>query len=165
MKLRIFYIAAVFLIVLFQISAFSGWSLNLFGEKSSPQIFVIIAIFLLFEFKDTYVWYFAFCYFFFYDLIARPSLPGASLFLILLALVAIKLLRGKVFKKSILSDSLFFILFSVFFRTVVYRELSLSGGINQVITNLLMLTVLYPLLSFTGKLLKSNSPIQMSLRV
>lgn len=165
MKLKIVLAVAVFLSVLLQLSVFSGWSLALFGGPISPQIFVVLAIFLLFGFGDDYVWYFTLFYYFFYDLLARPAFPGLGTFLILLALLAIKLLRGKIIRKSVFSDFLFFVLFSAFYFVLTYREFSLSLVAGQVIINLFMLLAAYPFLYIFYGLLKSKSFSQLSLKV
>lgn len=165
MKLKIVLIAAVFLSVLLQLSVFSGWSLVLFGGPVSPQIFVVLAVFLLFEFNDDYVWYFIFFYYLFYDLITRPAFPGLSAFLILLVLLAIKLLRRRIFKKTVLTNLLFFILFSVFYFLLGYRKFPLPMIVSQALINLFMLMILYPLLYVVYKFLKSNTHSQLSLKI
>lgn len=165
MKLKIVLIIAVFLSVLLQLSVFSGWSVALFGWPVSPQIFAILAVFLLFEFNDEYVWHFTFFYYLFYDLTVRPAFPGISTFLILLTLLAIKLLRGRVFKKSVFSNLLFFILFSAFYFILAHHEFSFPLVISQIIINLVMLLVLYPFLYIVYKLLKSNASSQLSLKI
>lgn len=165
MKLKIVLITAVFLSVLLQLSVFFGWSLVLFGGPVSPQIFVVLAVFLLFEFSDDYVWYFTFFYYLFYDLITRPAFPGLSAFLVLLALLAIKLLRGRIFKKSVFTNLLFFILFSAFYFVVSYHKLPPPLIVSQVLINLVMLIIFYPFLYVVYKFLKSNTTSQLSLKI
>ena len=165
MKSKIILLVLVFLSAILQLSVFSSWSLSIFGRHTSPQIFPVLAIFLLFEFDEEYLWWFTFAYYLVYDLILRPDFPGLAPLLVVAALLVLKYLRRQFFRKSIYSRSLFFVLFSSFYFVLIYGDFQIFLIAVQVLSNLMLLLFFYPILYIFSRALKSGASAQLSLKI
>lgn len=165
MKKIIILFSLIFLAVILQLSVFSAWSFSLRGLIASPQLFVIISAFLLFNLKESYLWWFVFLFYLVFDLITGSKLPGLNPLLIMAFLLFTKYLHARLFKKSLFSGILFFVLFSSFHHFLNYQKLDFFTFTFQSLTNLVFFILFYPILFVISKFIQKDSDTQLSLRL
>lgn len=165
MKRTIILIFLVFLAVILQISVFSGWVVPFFGAPAVPRIFVVLCVFLLFELPEAYLFWFAFTYYLFYDLITRPAYPGLQLLLVLAVLLGLGLVKSQFLKRSALSGALVFMLFSVFYFVLIHGPTPILPVLSELLATALLFVLAYPFLFVLAAYLKKNSTAQLDLKL
>ncbi len=146
---------------LLQFAVFSAWTLG----GVAPQIFVVLTFFLFQKRDETYLWWFIWLYFFFYDLLTASRLPTLNGLFFLLLIYLFRLVRARLLKNYFLSSLLFFFLITAahFFLSGFYY--SLTRLFSQFILNGLFLALLYFPLGAVYRYLQGEKSVQLDLRI
>lgn len=155
----------VYLAVLLQRTVFSLWG---FGpwKPQSPQLLVIIVFFLLNRELESESGWFVFLYFFFWEMLNGVRFPGLTSFLAIIFIWGLQKLRRRFLRGSLLSWVLLFVFTGgLVYLTENFSQASRVGFFIQLAVNGLAFFIFYPALFFIFKMIRPESPNQLSLRI